>query len=233
MDTLISVGVLAAYGWSLYALFFGDAGMPGMRMSFHLVPEAGGGSEIYLEVAAAVTTFILAGRYFEARAKRGRARRCARCWRWVPRTSRCCATAARIASPIDDLRSATASSCAPARRSPPTAWSSRARRPSTPACSPVSRFRSRSAGRPVTGATVNAGGRLVVRATRVGVGHPAGPDGPSRRGRAVGQGTRPAPRRPHLGRLRPDRDRPGRGDPRLLAGPGPVRSSPSPRPWRC
>ncbi len=71
MDTLISVGVLAAYGWSLYALFFGEAGEPGMRMSFHLIPERGGGSgEIYLEVAAAVTTFILAGRYFEARAKR-------------------------------------------------------------------------------------------------------------------------------------------------------------------
>jgi Cu+-exporting ATPase len=71
MDTLISVGVSAAYGWSLWALFFGEAGEPGMRMTFSLVPERGGGSgEIYLEVAAAVTTFILAGRYFEARAKR-------------------------------------------------------------------------------------------------------------------------------------------------------------------
>jgi Cu+-exporting ATPase len=71
MDTLISVGVLAAYTWSLYALFFGSAGEPGMRMAFHLIPERGGGAgEIYLEVAAAVTTFILAGRYFEVRAKR-------------------------------------------------------------------------------------------------------------------------------------------------------------------
>ncbi|MGH8774718.1 MAG: heavy metal translocating P-type ATPase [Jiangellaceae bacterium] len=71
MDTLISVGVLAAFGWSLYALFLGDAGMPGMRMSFDLLAERGAGAdEIYLEVAAAVTVFILAGRYFEARAKR-------------------------------------------------------------------------------------------------------------------------------------------------------------------
>ena len=71
MDTLISVGVLAAFAWSLYALFFGDAGMPGMTMSFDLIPERGeGADEIYLEVATAVTVFILAGRYFEARAKR-------------------------------------------------------------------------------------------------------------------------------------------------------------------
>jgi len=71
MDTLISLGTLAAFGWSLYALFFGDAGMPGMKMPFELIAERGaGGDEIYLEVAAVVTTFILAGRYFEARAKR-------------------------------------------------------------------------------------------------------------------------------------------------------------------
>jgi Cu+-exporting ATPase len=71
MDTLVSVGVLAALGWSLYALFFGMAGMPGMKMtfSFTLTPGSGAG-EIYLEVASAVTVFILAGRYFEARAKR-------------------------------------------------------------------------------------------------------------------------------------------------------------------
>jgi Cu+-exporting ATPase len=71
MDTLISLGVLAAFGWSLYALFFGSAGMPGMRMTFQLFPDAGSGAgEIYLEVASAVTVFLLAGRYFEARAKK-------------------------------------------------------------------------------------------------------------------------------------------------------------------
>src|SRR5215203_4110768 len=71
MDTLISVGVLAAWLWSLYALFLGDAGMPDMRMSFDLIPKQGGGAdEIYLEVASVVTTLILLGRFFEARAKR-------------------------------------------------------------------------------------------------------------------------------------------------------------------
>jgi P-type Cu+ transporter len=71
MDTLISVGVLAAWLWSLYALFLGDAGMTGMTMEFDLIPEPGAGvDEIYLEVASVVTTFVLAGRYFEARAKR-------------------------------------------------------------------------------------------------------------------------------------------------------------------
>jgi P-type Cu+ transporter len=71
MDTLISLGVLAAWLWSLYALFIGDAGANDMRMSFDLIPEAGAGTnQIYLETASIVTTFILAGRYFEARAKR-------------------------------------------------------------------------------------------------------------------------------------------------------------------
>ncbi len=70
MDTLVSLGVGAAFVWSLYALFLGGAGDPGMRMDFHMLPSQGtGNSEIYLEVAAAVTTFILLGRYFEIRAK--------------------------------------------------------------------------------------------------------------------------------------------------------------------
>ena len=71
MDTLISIGVLAAFGWSLYALFLGDAGEPGMTHGFTWTADRDMGSSlIYLEVAAGVTTFILAGRYFEARAKR-------------------------------------------------------------------------------------------------------------------------------------------------------------------
>ena len=71
MDTLISMGTLAAFGWSLYALLFGTAGMPGMTHAFELTIErASGAGNIYLEVAAGVTTFILAGRYFEARSKR-------------------------------------------------------------------------------------------------------------------------------------------------------------------
>jgi len=71
MDTLVSVGVIAALGWSLYALFLGTAGEPGMTMSFHFFSEPGSGAnEIYLEVASAVTVFLLFGRYIEARAKR-------------------------------------------------------------------------------------------------------------------------------------------------------------------
>ncbi|MFF0592453.1 heavy metal translocating P-type ATPase [Streptomyces antibioticus] len=71
MDTLVSVGTLAALGWSLWALFFGDAGMPGMRHPFELtVSRTDGSSAIYLEVAAGVTVFILLGRYLEARSKR-------------------------------------------------------------------------------------------------------------------------------------------------------------------
>ena len=69
MDTLISLGTLAAFGWSLYALFFGGAGEVGMRMDFSFT-ASGGAKEIYLEVASAVTVFILLGRYLEERAKR-------------------------------------------------------------------------------------------------------------------------------------------------------------------
>ncbi|MDD7942702.1 heavy metal translocating P-type ATPase [Actinomycetospora lutea] len=71
MDTLISLGTLAALGWSLYALFLGTAGVPGMVHPFELsIEPSDGAGNIYLEVAAGVTTFILAGRWFEARAKR-------------------------------------------------------------------------------------------------------------------------------------------------------------------
>jgi len=71
MDTLISVGALAAWLWSLYALFIGDAGTNDMRMAFDVIPNPGeGADQIYLETAGIVTTFLLAGRYFEAKAKR-------------------------------------------------------------------------------------------------------------------------------------------------------------------
>jgi Cu+-exporting ATPase len=71
MDTLVSVGTLSAWLWSLYALFLGDAGMNDMRMGFDVFPDAGAGaSQIYLETAGIVTTFLLAGRWLEAKAKR-------------------------------------------------------------------------------------------------------------------------------------------------------------------
>ncbi|SEL59472.1 Cu+-exporting ATPase [Blastococcus sp. DSM 46786] len=71
MDTLVSLGTLAAFGWSLYALFWGTAGVPGMTHPFELtIARTDGSANIYLEAAAGVTTFILAGRWFEARSKR-------------------------------------------------------------------------------------------------------------------------------------------------------------------
>jgi Cu+-exporting ATPase len=70
MDTLISLGVAAAYLWSLYALFFGAAGRPGIRMSFAWLAHGSGSDATYLEVASGVTALILLGRYLEARAKR-------------------------------------------------------------------------------------------------------------------------------------------------------------------
>ncbi len=71
MDTLISLGALAAFGWSLWALFFGTAGVTGMKHPFSLAIErSDGAGNLYLEVAAGVTMFILAGRYFESRSKR-------------------------------------------------------------------------------------------------------------------------------------------------------------------
>ncbi|PPI53270.1 heavy metal translocating P-type ATPase [Rathayibacter toxicus] len=70
MDTLISLGVSASFIWSVYALFFGDAGRAGMSMPFELLGTSSGHDEIYLEVAAAVPVLVLAGRYLEARSQR-------------------------------------------------------------------------------------------------------------------------------------------------------------------
>ncbi|SDE58828.1 heavy metal translocating P-type ATPase [Streptomyces griseoaurantiacus] len=72
MDTLVSLGVAASFSWSVYALFLGGAGEPGMRMSFSLVPSASEGmAHLYLEAAVSVPLFVLTGRFLEARARRG------------------------------------------------------------------------------------------------------------------------------------------------------------------
>ncbi|WP_228718575.1 heavy metal translocating P-type ATPase [Kitasatospora acidiphila] len=69
MDTLVSLGVLASFGWSAYALLFGGAGAPGMRMPFSLTADTGGGAHIYLEAAVGVPLFVLCGRFLESRVR--------------------------------------------------------------------------------------------------------------------------------------------------------------------
>ncbi|MGW1598243.1 heavy metal translocating P-type ATPase [Streptomyces sp. NPDC002343] len=72
MDTLVSLGVVASFSWSVYALFLGGAGEPGTRMSFSLLPSASEGmAHLYLEAAVSVPLFVLTGRFLEARARRG------------------------------------------------------------------------------------------------------------------------------------------------------------------
>jgi P-type Cu+ transporter len=70
MDTLISLGVAASFLWSLYSLFLGSSGMTGMKMRLELFAGSVTEEHLYLEVGAALTTFLLAGRWFEHRAKR-------------------------------------------------------------------------------------------------------------------------------------------------------------------
>jgi Cu+-exporting ATPase len=170
MDTLISMGTLAAFGWSLYALFFGDAGMPSMRMPFDLTASAGDGpGSIYLEVASGVVVLLLAGRYLEARAKRRSG------------------TALRAlldlgAKDVAVLRAGAEVRVAVDQLSPGDVF---VVRPGEKIATDGVIVEGSSAvdeslltgesvpievgpGDAVTGATVNAGGRLVVRATRVG-----------------------------------------------------------------
>ena len=171
MDTLISLGTLAAFGWSVVALFFLGAGEPGMTMTFQLVPEQGGGTEeIYFEVAAVVTTFILAGRYFEARAKR----------RAGAALTALLELGAKTVTIVDD---------GGAERTIPAEELAVGQlfvvRPGENVATDGQVVEGRSAvdqslltgesvpvevepGDRVTGATINAGGRLIVRATRVG-----------------------------------------------------------------
>ena len=170
MDTLISVGVLAAFGWSLYALFIGDAGMPGMRMPFDLTPTRGAGAhEIYLEVAAAVTVFILLGRYFEARAKRRSGAALRALLELGAKDVAVVRDGAETRVPIGDLAVGDRFVVRPGEK----VATDGVVEEGTSAID-ASLLTGESVpvevgpGDPVTGATVNAGGRLVVRATRVG-----------------------------------------------------------------
>ncbi|MBZ3901730.1 heavy metal translocating P-type ATPase [Streptomyces griseiscabiei] len=171
MDTLISIGTLAAFGWSLWALFLGTAGTPGMTHPFELTIVRGDGAgSIYLEAAAGVTAFILAGRYFEARSKRkaGAALRALLELGAKDVTVLTPEGGERTVS-VAELKSGDRFLVRPGEKiatDGTVVEGSSAVDASmlTGESVPVEVV----AGDPVTGATVNAGGRLVVEATRIG-----------------------------------------------------------------
>jgi P-type Cu+ transporter len=171
MDTLISVGTLAAWLWSLYALFLGDAGLNGMRMPFDLIPSSGGGAnEIYLETASIVTTFILAGRYFEARAKRrAGAALTALLELGAKDVALLGADGTERRAPIDQLQPGDRFVVRPGEKVATDGVVEEGH-----SAVDMSMLTGESVpvevgpGAEVAGATVNAGGRLIVRATRVG-----------------------------------------------------------------
>ena len=170
MDTLISMGTIAAFGWSVYALFFGTAGEPGMTHAFSLaVSRAPGTDNIYLEVAAGVTTFILAGRYFEARSKRRAGAALRALLELGAKDVGVLRNGSEVRVPIGELAVGDRFVVRPGERIATdgvVAEGSSAVDQSmvTGESLPVEV----GPGTEVVGATVNAGGRLVVRATRVG-----------------------------------------------------------------
>jgi P-type Cu+ transporter len=176
MDTLISIGTLSAFSWSLYALFLGTAGNPHAHHHFQLTATRSGGGNIYLEVAAGVTLFVLAGRYFEKRAKRraGAALRAlvelgAKDVAVLRPDLRPDAPRIETRIPVGELRVGDEFVVRPGEKIATDAVVV-----SGSSAVDASMLTGESVpvevgpGDTVTGATVNAGGRLVVRATRVG-----------------------------------------------------------------
>ncbi|MEX2968915.1 heavy metal translocating P-type ATPase [Streptomyces sp. C184] len=170
MDTLISMGTLAAMGWSLYALFFGTAGMPGMTHPFALtLARTDGGSALYLEAAAGVTTFILAGRYAEARSKRKAGAALRALLELGAKDVTVVRDGREVRVPTAALRVGDRFTVRPGEKIATDGTvlegaSAVDASMLTGESVPVEV----SPGDTVTGATVNAGGRLVVEATRVG-----------------------------------------------------------------
>ncbi|MEY2469626.1 MAG: P-type Cu+ transporter, partial [Actinomycetota bacterium] len=170
MDTLISIGTLAAFGWSLYALFLGDAGMEGMKMSFSLDVQRGSGThEIYLEVASAVTLFILIGRYLEARAKRQSGAALKALMELGAKDVAVLRDGVELRVPVDELVVGDRFVVRPGEKVATDGVIEEGNSAIdasllTGESVPVEA----GPGDAVTGATINASGRLVVRATRVG-----------------------------------------------------------------
>ncbi|MFF2651552.1 heavy metal translocating P-type ATPase [Streptomyces sp. NPDC058045] len=170
MDTLVSIGTLAAFGWSLWALFLGDAGMPGMRHGFDLVASRGDASStIYLEVAAGVVAFILLGRYLEARAKRRAGAALHALLELGAKDVAVLRDGHEVRIPVDRLAVGDHFVVRPGEKiatdgTVVSGTSAVDASMLTGESVPVDV----AVGDAVTGATVNAGGRLVVAATRVG-----------------------------------------------------------------
>ena len=170
MDTLVSLGTLAAFGWSLYALFWGTAGIPGMVHPFELTIERSDGSaNIYLEAAAGVTTFLLAGRYFEARSKRRAGAALRALLELGAKEVSVLRGGAEVRVPVDQLAVGDEFVVRPGEK---VAADGEVTEGSSAVDASMLTGESVpvevGAGDAVVGGTVNAGGRLVVRATRVG-----------------------------------------------------------------
>jgi P-type Cu+ transporter len=169
MDTLVSLGVLAAFAQSLYALFLGTAGDPGMSMSFDLSVSRSAEDELYLEVAAVVTVFLLAGRYFEARAKRRAGAALTALLELGAKDVAVLRDGTEVRVPVEQLRVDDLFVVRPGEK---VATDGAVVEGSSAVDASLLTGESVPVevgpGDPVTGATVNAGGRLVVRATRVG-----------------------------------------------------------------
>ncbi|MGO1508447.1 MAG: heavy metal translocating P-type ATPase [Microbacterium sp.] len=170
MDTLISMGTLAAFGWSLYALFFGTAGMPGMTHGFEFtLSRSDGAANIYLEVGAGVTMFILAGRYFEKRAKRRAGAAMRALLELGAKDVAVLRDGVETKIPVEQLRVGDEFVVRPGEKIATdgvvvSGHSAVDASMLTGESVPVEV----DTGDAVTGATVNASGRLIVRATRVG-----------------------------------------------------------------
>ena len=170
MDTLISLGTIAAFSWSLWALFIGNAGDPAMRMPFDITPSAGSGTdEIYLEVASIVMVFILAGRYFEARAKRRAGAALRALLELGAKDASVLRDGVEVRVAIDQLAVGDRFVVRPGEK---VATDGIVEQGASAVDSSMLTGESLpvdvAVGDSVVGAAVNAGGRLVVRATRVG-----------------------------------------------------------------
>ncbi len=182
MDTLVSLGVIAAFGWSIWSLFVGDAGTPGMRMRLTLLPARTTAamdhtgahavvthSELYLEVAASVVVFMLAGRYFETRAKRRSGAALRALLDVGAKEASVLRGSVEVLVPVAELRVGDSFVVRPGEKVAADGvvidgTSAVDASMLTGESVPVDVSRDST----VTGGTINVGGRLVVRATRVG-----------------------------------------------------------------